>query len=462
MTLRTRLLAGFTVIFLMVVAAGAVTVSSLRSRLYDQVDDRLLSTPLPPSTRTRAAPPAAEAPTGPARVDNESISDLYVAVLNPDGSIRPVIAGQLLTDVPDLQPLVDTLPKRTGFVTTDGVSGGSTFRALFLPGTASTLDAVVVVPVDDVEDAVRRLTYTLVAAAGLIGLALVLIASWVSRFGLRPISSMTEVAEAISSGRRDRRAEIDDDSTEAGRLGHAFNTMLDERDRSDARLRQFVSNASHELRTPLTSIRGYVDLYRAGGFRNPGELDDAMRRLNVEAERMHMLVEDLLLLATFDEEQSLEIAEVRLDEVVHDVVALASVAHPDREISVDAPHRVDGRVDRLRIHQALASLIENAVRHTPDECSIQVSAARSSEGVRLSVVDDGPGLSAEEAVTVFDRFSRGDASRARATGGSGLGLSITQAIVHAHGGSIAVASTPGGGATFTIVLPPDNTSVMLA
>ena len=165
---------------------------------------------------------------------------------------------------------------------------------------------------------------------------------------------------------------MDDDATEAGRLGHAFNVMLDERDSSETRLRQFVSNASHELRTPLTSIRGYLDLYAAGGFRNPGELDDAMRRLQVEAVRMNLLVEDLLVLAKFDEVQSLDITTFPLDEMVHDVVALARAAHPIREIHVDAPDPIEVNADHLRLHQALAALVDNAVRHTPDDSTIRV------------------------------------------------------------------------------------------
>ena len=185
---------------------------------------------------------------------------------------------------------------------------------------------------------------------------------------------MTDVAEAISSGERDRRATVDDDTTEAGRLGHAFNVMLDERDRREARLRQFVSNVSHELRTPLTSIRGYLDLYAAGGFRKEGELDDAMRRLQVEAERMNLLVEDLLVLAKFDEEQPLDMTTVRLDEMVHDVAALARAAHPNRVIDVDAPGPLEVGADRLRLHQALAAVVDNAVRHTPDDSSIRVAA----------------------------------------------------------------------------------------
>ena len=376
MKLRTRVLFGFAMIFVVVIAAGIFTVNAQRNVLYDQIDDRLLSTPLPPETRARPAdgdiPTDAQAAPGDAPdrapappLDDESISDVYVAVFTPDDIVRPVVEGQLLVDVPDVQSLVDERPTDSTIITTNGVDGNSTFRVLFLPGTEASLDAVVAVPVDDVEDTIRQLTYIFVGVAGLILLVLIVIASWLNRFGLRPITAMTDVAEAIASGERDRRADVIDNSTEAGRLGHAFNVMLDERDTAEERLRQFVSNASHELRTPLTSIRGYLDLYAAGGFRQPGELDDAMRRLQVEAERMNLLVEDLLVLAKFDEEQPLDIAPVRIDEVARDVVALALAGHPDRRIEVDAPDDIEVDADPLRLHQALAALVDNASATRP-------------------------------------------------------------------------------------------------
>ncbi len=456
MTLRTRLWVGFATIVVLVIVAGALAVSAQRRQLHDQIDDRLLATPLPPGTRAPPEPGArgaAPVPASPQRVDDESISDLYVAVLNPDRTIRPVTIGLLLDDAPELASLRASPPAAITFRTVDGTDGRSRFRVLFLPGTDDALDAVVAVPIDDVEDTLRRLTLMFVGLAALVTVASLAIVSWVSRHGLRPLNEMTQVAEAISAGERDRRAEVVDHATEAGRLGTAFNVMLDERDRSEARLRRFVSNASHELRTPLTSIRGYVDLYRSGGFRDDGQLDDAMRRVQFEAERMNHLVEELLLLAKFDEETPLELTEVRLDDVAGDVAALTLAAHPEREIHVESPHSVAVTADRFRLHQAITALVDNAVRHTPATSPITIRAELVDEHALVSVIDQGPGLTDDEIAVVFERFHRGDASRSRATGGSGLGLAIARSIVEAHGGDLAVTSSPGDGATFTMRLP---------
>ncbi len=438
--------------------AGAFVVVSQRAQLNEQIDEQLLATPLPNAVRQRPRTDVSAAPAPPARpepeTDTANLSDLFVAVIDVQGQPRTVLEGQLLEDMPSIQSVIESPPAENELATVQGVNGVSTFRVRYEPATDESFAAVLALPVDDVNAAIRQLTLTLLGVAAAIALVLALIGSWVSRFGLRPISEMTDVAEAISSGERDRRVEEQVASTEAGRLAQSFNLMLDERDASDARLHQFVSNASHELRTPLTSIRGYLDLYVAGGFRKPGEFDDVVRRLQTEAERMNLLVDDLLVLANFDEQQPLDASQVDLAPMLRDVAALAEAAHPERRIDVSAlPDSIEARVDRLRLHQAVAGLVGNAISHTPDDASISIAVQASAGRAQIVVADTGPGLTETEAATVFDRFARGDSSRARSTGGSGLGLSITKAIVEAHGGTISVEPTPGRGASFVIDLP---------
>ncbi len=233
--------------------------------------------------------------------------------------------------------------------------------------------------------------------------------------------------------------------------------MLDQRDDAEDTLRRFASDASHELRTPLTSIRGYLDLYAAGGFREPGQLDDAVRRMQGEATRMSDLVEQLLQLARLDEAQELDVTSVDLGRLVRDVVANARAGHPDREISVTAP--ADGeaevRVDDDRMHQLVAVLVDNALTHAPD-AAIEVSARSSPDGLVIVVADDGPGLDQEDADHVFTRFYRSASSRSRTNGGSGLGLAIAHSIAEAHGGSIALRTALGEGCEFTVQIPSES------
>jgi two-component system OmpR family sensor kinase len=266
---------------------------------------------------------------------------------------------------------------------------------------------------------------------------------------------MTLAADAVTAGARGHRVEFDDTRTETGRLGHAFNVMLDERQGAEDRLRRFVADASHELRTPITSIRGYVDLYQQGGLAENGRLDDAMRRVGQEAGRMGTLVEDLLLLANLDQGRPLAVEPVDLGQVLNDATADALVTQPSRSITLHAPNPGDLVVtgDDHRLRQVVAVLVHNALVHTPETAAIELSVTRAGSTAVLTVTDHGPGMPATEAEHAFERFYRGDPSRSRNRGGSGLGLSIAKSIVEAHHGAITLVTSPGNGCRFTVTLP---------
>jgi two-component system OmpR family sensor kinase len=278
-----------------------------------------------------------------------------------------------------------------------------------------------------------------------------------------------------------------DPRTEVGRLGRALNTMLAQIEaafgaraaseasarrseeaarRSEDRMRRFVADASHELRTPLTTIRGFAELYRQGAARDQAELDRLMRRIEGQAARMGLLVEDLLLLARLDRQRPLERTSVDLlalaAEAVHDARAVA----PDRRIElVLGTGDGDGEVasalivlgDEQRLRQVLANLVGNALTHTPAGSPVEVRVGAAPldgrPGAAVEVVDHGPGLTPEQAERVFERFYRADPSRSQADGGTGLGLSIVAALVAVHGGTVQVDSVPGRGARFRVVLP---------
>ena len=441
MNLRTRLLSGVLLLLVVFVVGAVVTVVVQRGQLQDQIDSQLLTTP-PPNL-----------PRGATEVRDAPISDLYFARVEADQSLTVLIEGQRLTDSPATQELLAALPDEQTLITLPGELGTSDFRVLYSPATNNRGADLIALPLDEVNATVRQLVFTLGIVAALIAGVAAILASWVNRFGLKPISEMTVVADAIAAGDTTSRVASYDPATEAGRLSNALNQMLDERDQAESTLRSFVSNASHELRTPLTSIRGYLDLYEQGAFRNQEQLDDVVRRMQNESARMNLLVEDLLLLAKLDEEQPLDISSVDIAVLLGDVAASAQASHPDRSIKVDSTTSAAGHVsaDPIRLQQAVATLVDNALTHTTAD--VTLGSQTSGITTSVTVTDNGPGLSPDVAAQVFDRFYRGDSSRSRNSGGSGLGLSIAKAIVEAHNGTISLDTGPGQGATFTIQIP---------
>jgi two-component system OmpR family sensor kinase len=226
-----------------------------------------------------------------------------------------------------------------------------------------------------------------------------------------------------------------------------------QRQASEDRLRRFLSDASHELRTPLAAIRGYAELYRMGATSEPEAVERAMRRIEDEAARMGVLVEDLLALARLDEERERVRRAVDVAELARNAVADARATAPDREIALDAEPGATVLADPDQLRQVLANLLRNAIVHTPAGTPVEVAVQRGGGDVRLRVRDHGPGLPGGDPAALFDRFWRAEGGRERGKAGAGLGLAIVAGIVAAHHGAVTAEDADGGGACFTVHLP---------
>lgn len=461
MSLRARLLAGIGLVVLVLVAVSAAITMTTHDQLLDQVDRRLaLFTPGGPNLQPLPRPEPAP-PTVPSDGFRERVSDVYEGFIGPDGQLItrfvPNVGDGTYTP-PDIR--TSDLPGNgSRLFTTGSADGAVTYRVSAVRIGENVV--VTAVPIDDVEDTIRRLIIVEVLGSLVILAALGTVAGWMLRLGIRPIKEMTETATRIADGNLDERVPEAAPGTEPGDLSIALNRMLshiadalDERAESESRLRQFVADASHELRTPVTTIRGYAELYRHGGLHDPAALDDAMQRTEQEATRMARLVDDLLTLAKLDQERPLDLTEVDIAAVAADAAADARAVAPDRTISLevhDGPTTVLADEDRIR--QVLANLVTNALVHTDAGSPIDLAVRPRPGTVALDVTDHGDGMAEEVAARATERFYRADPARSRHRGGSGLGLSIVSAAVTAHGGSMAITSDPGAGTTVTITLP---------
>ena len=349
---------------------------------------------------------------------------------------------------------------------------GTDYRVMLKKDSAGNT-LVVGLPTADIDDTLNSmlrwfalLTLLGVGVAGVGGTFLV-------RRQMRPLYAVAETAREVSTqdlstGETAIETRVPDDLTdeqsEVGQVGSALNTLLDHiddalaaRHKSEQQVRQFVADASHELRTPLATIHGYAELSRRQltgvGPEDAAALLLALGKVETEADRMSDLVADLLLLARLDSGRPLAREDVDVTRLLLEAVADARVVAPDHKWQLalpDEPVTVVG--DDARLHQVITNLLSNARSHTPAGTTVTVAAATRGDEVRIEVHDNGPGLPADLGDEVFDRFTRGDSSRTRASGGAGLGLSLVSAIAAAHDGSAAVRSKPGD-TTFTVTLP---------
>ncbi|MGW6057153.1 sensor histidine kinase [Streptomyces sp. NPDC055189] len=495
-SLRTRLVVSAVALIAVVCAViGTVTTIALRSHLYEQLDGTLgtvaerASGPMPKPGADGPGVPSAET-DDPLRFVSKGPQEVGTigAVVESDGSV-----GQALVSAdPDngsFEPRTKQLneaesaalasvprDKQEHNVDIPGLGG---YRVMYATGPNG--DFLVGIPTDKVQNTLETLIIVEVSvtAAGLVAASLT--GAVMVGVALRPLRRVAATATRVSelplhSGEVTLYERVPDaePNTEVGQVGAALNRMLDHvhsalhaRQESETRVRQFVADASHELRTPLASIRGYAELTRRGRESTGPDTRHALGRIESEAQRMTGLVEDLLLLARLDEGRDggrshgngpgarlpLSYQSTDLSPLVVDTVSDARAAGPEHYWALELPDEPAlVLADPARLQQVVVNLLANARTHTPPGTKVTARVRRAGPGVCLEVEDNGPGIAPALLPHVFERFARGDASRSRNAGSTGLGLALVQAIVAAHGGTVAVDSVPGR-TVFTVALP---------
>ncbi|MER6002066.1 HAMP domain-containing sensor histidine kinase [Nonomuraea angiospora] len=478
LSLAARLLAiAVALLVVGLVVISSVVLRQLETQLMTRIDAQLepmgkAASAIPPDLVVKLA--SSPLPAGPFDLMGKG----FVAYLAADGSVLRELGDLAGPALPRLDSAA--VAARAGQPFTVNGTDGDEWRAVALPragtngprpgsggtslGPADHTAVVAAVSLAELHTTVDRLRAAcLLTGAVLLGV-LALVGGVAIRAGLAPLRRVEETAAAIADGDLTRRVpEPAGLSTEVGRLARSLNKMLAQIEQgvaakveSEARMRRFVADVSHELRTPLFGIKGFSELYRMGGT----EAGPALARIESESGRLARLVEDLLLLASLDESDGpgLDLTPMDLRTLAadarHDFAALA----PSRPVAFTGPSGGPAASapvlgDEARLRQVVSNLVGNAITHTPAGTPVRIGVGTDGGESVLVIEDEGPGLSPEEEARVFDRFYRADASRARATGGAGLGLAIVRSIVTAHGGRVEVRSSPGRGAAFQVRLP---------
>jgi two-component system OmpR family sensor kinase len=450
-----------------IIASDFAANAALRTYLISQVDDQLINisnTSLNRLDRAGIAPLEADDKNSPFKI-LEPLRGVPTAtsitLLDIDGNLIGQVGGELggknfaVTGM----KIDEVSQYKNRPFTIEGKGGQPDIRALaqMLPtGMGSVIVADSLEKVDKTLSQLRFLFLIL----GLIALiAIAMAARWIIALGLKPLEAVEDTAESIAAGDLSARLPAAKPDTEVGRLTTSLNTMLARieesftaRLESENKLRRFVADASHELRTPLTAIRGFAELHRQGAVVGEEKTKELINRIEKESVRMSSLVEDLLLLARLDQSRELAKEPVNLNTLITEAVASARAAGPNHPIEINLEaSEIFVLGDSQRIHQVIANLLANARAHTPNGTQISITALQGVSETTIAVSDKGPGLSKADQDRIFERFYRADPSRVRNSGeGSGLGLSIVDAVMKAHGGYVTVKSEVGQGATFTL------------
>ena len=441
--------------------AGGTVSRLVRAGIAPNTDDSMMTTEGSPSSTVQSTAPEFH-PVTPLRGVPTATA---VTLLDPTGVILGQLGGDISNEGSQATFTGMTLAEvartkgKAFTVNTEHPHASTRAIAFVLP---SNLGSVVIsVSLNSVERTLHELSWLFLLISIAVLLLIGLISRWLITLSLKPLLEVEVIAAAIADGDLSARLPELQPSTEVGRLTQSLNTMLGrieesfaQKNASESKLRRFVADASHELRTPLTAIRGFAELHRQGAVTGEVKVKELVGRIEKESIRMGSLVEDLLLLARMDEARPNALEPVDLTHLIEESVASARAAGPDHPITLEVPEDLYVLGDTKRIHQALGNLLANARTHTPSGTRISVIANSTEFETSIAVKDAGPGLSAQDQTRIFERFFRVDPSRARHAGeGSGLGLSIVDAVMRAHGGKVSVSSELGKGATFTLHFP---------
>jgi len=481
MSLRSRVLVGLALIALVATVAAVAVTLTTREYLVKQLDEKLLAFSGPAHLDSGQDASAYGTDDGDGDVDGvvptaldpwrERPSDALQGLLLDDGSYATkrnpnvYVSDEGEPSVPSLAGV--SLSRLHDTYLTVPSSGDEHYRILARPINGGWLiTGLSLEPVEAVSQ--RMLMIEGLSIAAVLG-GLGLVAWWVIRLGITPMRRMVDASALIAEGDLTVRLDGAGSGTESAELAASLNTMIgrlsdsiSEKERSEAKLREFVADASHELRTPLTTVLGYAQLFRRGAIDGKVEQTDAWSRTEAEAARMKRLVEDMLELARYDAEPELHLAPTDVKRLVAEVLADATRAHHDvaferghGPVEPDVETPAIATVDADRVRQAVINVVNNAAQHGADTVTVTVHRVEvdGDPRVRIDVTDDGPGMEPEVAARATERFMRGDSSRSRSTGGAGLGLAITAAIVDAHDGVLEIKSAPGWGTTVSIEFP---------
>jgi two-component system OmpR family sensor kinase len=477
--LRARVLAGVLLVTLAaLIAFDLAAASALRRYLYNQTDSQLESVlglyrpfriDLPGAHRPRAV--AVNPRTAHVQIHGSG----RLSVVGPPLVLRPGLIDQYFVEFytrkgpklilggnPDLRPKIPAnlarLAARHQPETVASMNGRAQLRMLPVglgPGRATLLVTASLTGLKKTED---RLDLILIICSSCAALLVAVGVALVLRRGMRPIETMATQADRITAGDLTDRVYQGDARSEVGRLGAALNDMLTrietsvrEREASQELTNRFFAEASHELRTPLASLRANAELYQQGALTERAQVDEAMRRIVLESQRMSALVDDMLRLARLDQHPGMDYEPVDLTALVTDCLDQAKIADPGRSWRADIAPELEATGDAELLRRAVANLLANVRAHTPCGTAATVSAARSNGSIRIEVTDDGPGVPAEQLPRIFDRFYRGATTSPRP--GAGLGLAIVAATATAHEGTAEAALNCPHGLSVALTLP---------